>query len=126
MTNEEAAVLKALWGALEAQDVSYDDGDNTWIDGHFEKGQLAFNMIARLKLAGYAIVPRERDAILSSIMANVPDELQNRGALNWIDRSDWQNRVAHHLVDVLLNARDALARLTSDTPPSSSQPLASE
>lgn len=63
MSEEERALLNALWGALEAQDVSFrNDEDNTWIDGHFEPGQLAFNMIARLRLAGYALTTAPAEA----------------------------------------------------------------
>lgn len=59
MTATEEALLAALWGALEAQDAvvrNYDD--YTHIDAHVERGQLAFNILARLRTSGFAIVPR--------------------------------------------------------------------
>lgn len=57
-TEAEAAVLKSLWKALDAQEVSHDEAAPApWIDGHFDPGQLAFNFIALLKQNGFELVP---------------------------------------------------------------------
>lgn len=70
------ALLSALWGALEAQDAvvrNYDD--YTHIDGHVEREQLAFNMLARLRTSGFVIVPSEPTiGMFRALVASWPEE----------------------------------------------------
>lgn len=76
MTATEEALLRAIWGALEAQDArvkNYDDF--TQIDANIERGQLAFNIISRLSAEGMVVVPREPTiGMFRALVASWPDD----------------------------------------------------